>query len=216
MLVEIWSDVVCPWCYLGSHRLQQALSTFEHADEVEVRYRAFELDATATSDGTPTVDVLATKYRMTPDAAQQAQRDMTKRAAADGLTFRMDELVTGNTRDAHRLLQWAADSAEQGRQAELAEALYRAYFTEQRSVFDHESLVAIAAEQGFDADAARAVLAGDDYADAVETEEETARDIGVQGVPFFVFDRKFAVAGAQPAEVLRSALTQAHEAGRAG
>jgi predicted DsbA family dithiol-disulfide isomerase len=206
MLVDIWSDVVCPWCYLGSHRLAKALSRFEHAAEVEVRHRAFELDPSAVTDGTAVVDHLSAKYHLRRTEAEQAQRDMEKRAAADGLTFRMDALEWGNTRDAHRLLQLAHD---RGHQAELAEALHRAYFTEQRSVFDHHSLTAIAAGVGLDAGEVRAVLAGDEYADAVRAEEDAARDLGVQGVPFFVLDRRFAVSGAQPVEVLLAALTRA-------
>jgi predicted DsbA family dithiol-disulfide isomerase len=128
---------------------------------------------------------------------------MEQRAAQRGLTFRMDGLRSGSTRDAHRLLQLAK---ARGRQAELAECLHRAYFTEQRSVFDHAALADLAADAGLDRDEARAVLAGDDYARDVDADEAMARSLGVTGVPFFVFDRRYAVSGAQPPEVLAQAL----------
>ena len=186
MQVEIWSDVVCPWCYLGKRRFERALSDFEHRDDVEVVYRSFELEPDAPHDHTsPTVETLSRKYGMTPEQAEQAQRQMEQRAAADDLVFRMGELRSGNTRDAHRLLHLAR---ARGRQAELAEALHRAYFTEQRSVFEHAALADVAED------------------------EQTARALGITGVPFFVIDRRYGVSGAQPVEVLSAALEQAYEA----
>src|SRR5215472_6347391 len=138
MQVEIWSDVVCPWCYLGKRNFEQALGQFSHRDEVEVVYRSFELDPTAPKDATtPTVDVLAAKYGMSPGQARAAQLQMEERAAQAGLTFRLADLRSGNTRDAHRLLQL---SRERGLQVELVERLHRAYFTEQDSVFDRAAL----------------------------------------------------------------------------
>jgi predicted DsbA family dithiol-disulfide isomerase len=207
MRVEIWSDVVCPWCYLGKKRFERALADFEHADEVEVVYRSFELDPDAPQDRTtPTVELLASKYRMTPEQAEQAQRQMQERAAADGLTFRMDGLRSGNTRDAHRVLQLARDAGKQG---EMMERLHRAYFTDQESVFDHDSLARLAADTGLDGDAVRAMLASDDYADHVETDEEMARALGATGVPLFVVDRKYGISGAQPAQAITQVLERA-------
>jgi predicted DsbA family dithiol-disulfide isomerase len=207
MRVEIWSDVVCPWCYLGKKRFERALADFEHGDEVEVVYRSFELDPDAPQDRTtPTVELLASKYRMTPEQAEQAQRQMQERAAADGLTFRMDSLRSGNTRDAHRVLQLARDAGKQG---EMMERLHRAYFTDQESVFDHDSLVRLAADAGLDGDAVRAMLASDDYADHVETDEEMARALGATGVPLFVIDRKYGISGAQPAQAITQVLERA-------
>jgi len=204
MQVEIWSDVVCPWCYLGKRHFEQALERFPHRDEVEVIYRSFELDPTAPPGVTrPTVDVLASKYGMGPGQARDAQRQMEQRAAQDGLTFRMEGLRSGNTRDAHRLLQLAG---ARGRQAELAERLYRAYFTDQASVFDHSSLAGLAAEAGLDPDEARAVLAGDEYGPAVDADERTARSFGISGVPFFVVDRRYGISGAQPAPAITQVL----------
>jgi predicted DsbA family dithiol-disulfide isomerase len=207
MQVEIWSDVVCPWCYLGKRRFERALESFEHSDEVAVTYRSFELDPTAPPGvTTPTVQLLASKYGMSPDEATAAQRQMEQRAAADGLTFRMDGLVSGNTRDAHRLLQLAK---ARGRQAELVERLHRAYFTEQDSVFDHASLSRLAVDAGLDADDVSKVLAGDAYGDAVDADEKTARSLGATGVPFFVIERRYGISGAQSPAIIARALNQA-------
>jgi predicted DsbA family dithiol-disulfide isomerase len=204
MQVEIWSDVVCPWCYLGKRHFEQALERFPHRDEVEVIYRSFELDpSTPPGVTTPTVKMLAVKYGMGLEQAREAQRQMEQRAAQAGLTFRMEDLRSGNTRDAHRLLQLAW---ERGRQAELAERLHRAYFTDQASIFDHPSLAGFAADVGLDRDEALAVLAGDEYAQAVEADEEVAYSLGVTGVPFFVIDRRYGISGAQPAETIAQVL----------
>ena len=204
MQIEIWSDVVCPWCYLGKRHFEQALDRFPHRDEVEVTYRSFELDPSAPSGVTmPTVERLASKYGMGLEQAYAAQRQMEQRAAQAGLTFRMEDLRSGNTRDAHRLLQLAR---ARGRQAELAERLHRAYFTDQASIFDHPSLASYAADVGLDRDEALAVLAGDQYAEAVEAEEQVAYSLGVTGVPFFVIDRRYGISGAQPAETIVQVL----------
>ena len=207
MQVEIFSDVVCPWCYLGKRRFERALAGFEHGNEVTVVHRSFQLDPSApTGPGTPTVDVLSGKYGMSIERAEQLQREMEQRAAGDGLEYHLDGQLTGNTYDAHRLLQLARD---RGRQDELAEALFAAYFTESRSVFDHDALVEIAERAGLDADEARRVLDSDAYAAEVERDLSDARAIGVTGVPFFVLGGRYGVSGAQPVEVLTRALEQA-------
>jgi predicted DsbA family dithiol-disulfide isomerase len=210
MQVEIWSDVVCPWCYLGKRRFERALSSFEHRAAVQVVYRSFELDPTApVGETTATVEHLASRYGLSRTQAVEAQRQMEVRAAADGLSFDMSDLRSGNTRDAHRLIHFAR---EQSVQAELVERLHAAYFTQRRSIFDRESLVAIAAEAGLDAAEARAVLDSDRYDHAVERDEAEARALGATGVPFFVIDRRYGISGAQPAEVLGRALTEAWDA----
>jgi predicted DsbA family dithiol-disulfide isomerase len=207
MQVEIWSDVVCPWCYLGKRRFERALADFDHADDVQVVYRSFELDPSAPRDvTTPTMSLLASKYGMSAAQAEQTQRQMEERAAADGLTFRMEGLRSGNTRDAHRLVQLAR---ERGRQAEMVERLYRAYFTDQESVFDHESLVRLAVDAGLDADEVREMLASGQFTDHVETDEAMARSLGATGVPLFVIDRKYGISGAQPAETITAVLERA-------
>jgi predicted DsbA family dithiol-disulfide isomerase len=214
MQVEIWSDVVCPWCYLGKRRFERALESFDHRDEVEVVYRSFELDPSAPPGvTTPTVELLASKYGMTAAQASDAQLEMETRAAQDGLTFRMGGLRSGNTRDAHRLLHLARD---RGLQSELSERLHRAYFTEQASIFDRPALTELAVKVGLSRDDVARVLASDEYDDAVIADEETARVLGANGVPFFVLDRRYGISGAQPAEVIAQVLDRAwkdeHEA----
>jgi predicted DsbA family dithiol-disulfide isomerase len=207
MQVEIWSDVVCPWCYLGKRRFERALADFEHADDVQVVYRSFELDPTAPRDvTTPTMTMLASKYGMSAAQAEQTQRQMEERAAADGLTFRMAGLRSGNTRDAHRLVQLAR---RRGRQAEMVERLHRAYFTDQESIFDHDSLVRLGVDAGLDGAQVREMLAGDEFTDHVETDEAMARSLGATGVPLFVIDRKYGISGAQPAETITAVLERA-------
>jgi predicted DsbA family dithiol-disulfide isomerase len=207
MQVEIWSDIVCPWCYLGKRNFEQALQQFGHRDEVDVVYRSFELDPAAPADATtPTVELLASKYGMTPDQAQAAQRQMEQRAAQVGLTFRMGDLCSGNTRDAHRLLQLAR---ERGRQPELVERLHRAYFTEQDSVFDRAALTRLAADVGLDPAEVAAVLDSDQFGADVTADEATAQALGATGVPFFVIDRRYGISGAQPPELIGQALSQA-------
>jgi predicted DsbA family dithiol-disulfide isomerase len=207
MQVEIWSDVVCPWCYLGKRHFEQALGLFGHREAVQVVYRSFELDPFAPAGvTTPTVEILATKYGMTLEQAHEAQRQMEKRADAAGLTFRMDGLRSGNTRDAHRLLHLAK---ARGRQAELAERLHQAHFTDQASIFDHSSLADLAAGAGLDRDEVLAVLASDAYGADVDADEQLARSFGVSGVPFFVIDRRYGISGAQPAETIVQVLDQA-------
>jgi predicted DsbA family dithiol-disulfide isomerase len=207
VLVEIWSDVVCPWCYLGKRRFERALASFAHRDQVEVVYRSFELDPAAPSHiSTPTVELLARKYGMTVPQAEEAQRQMERRAAQDGLTFRLDALRSGNTRDAHRLLQLAG---VRGRQPELVERLHGAYFTERRSVFDHGELTDLAVAAGLDRDEVAAVFAGTAYATEVEADEAAARALGATGVPLFVIDRRYGISGAQPTEVMTQALERA-------
>jgi predicted DsbA family dithiol-disulfide isomerase len=207
MQVEIWSDVVCPWCYLGKRHFERALADFAHSDQVQVVHRSFELDPSAPPGVTsPTVDVLAAKYGMNPAQADQAQRKMEERAAEDGLTFRLSGLRSGNTRDAHRLLQLAKEA---GRQDELMERLQRAYFTDQESIFDHESLIRLAVAAGLDSGEVRDVLASDRYTDHVETDEKMAQALGATGVPLFVIDRKYGISGAQPPETITAVLERA-------
>jgi predicted DsbA family dithiol-disulfide isomerase len=207
MEVEIWADIVCPWCYLGKRHFEQALDSFDHRDRVQVVYRSFELDPKAPHGvTTPTVETLAEKYRMSPDQARQAQRQMEERASAEGLTFRMNGLRSGNTRDAHRLLHLAKASDRQG---ELMERLQRAYFTEQDQIFDHETLTRLAVEAGLDPGEVADVLASDRYSDHVDTDEAMARSLGATGVPLFVIDRRYGISGAQPAETIAGVLERA-------
>jgi predicted DsbA family dithiol-disulfide isomerase len=205
--VEVWSDVVCPWCYIGKRRLEGALQGFEHAGEVEVIYRSFELDprAPATPDGT-LAERLARKYVVTLEQAQAMNRRVTDTAAGEGLEYNLDIARPGNTFDAHRLIHLAA---AEGKQADMKERLMAAYFVEGRAVSDRETLIALGAELGISADRARQVLESDDFADEVRADEREAGRLGIGGVPFFVIDRQYGFSGAQPAELLREGLARA-------
>jgi predicted DsbA family dithiol-disulfide isomerase len=207
MKVEIWSDVVCPWCYIGKRRFEQALAGFPARDEVEVVWRAFELDPSAPSERTGDyAGHLAAKYGVPVTQAQSMIDTMTSTAAQDGLEFRFDLARPGGTFDAHRLLHLAA---ERGVQDAVKERLLRATFTEGEPIGDHDTLVRLVAEAGLDADEARGVLASDRYAAEVRGDEQQARAYGISGVPFFVVDGRYGVSGAQPAEVLGEVLAQA-------
>jgi predicted DsbA family dithiol-disulfide isomerase len=205
LTVEIWSDVVCPWCYIGKRRFEAALTEFPH--EVETVWRSFELDpgAPATREHTAT-EHLAAKYGMSLEQAEASHAQMTELAAQEGLEYHFDTARGGNSFDAHRLIHFAA---AHGKQAEAQERVMRAYFTEGVAIADREALVALAADLGLDPDEARAVLESDAYADAVRADERLAQRIGIHGVPFFVLGRRYGVSGAQPAEILVKALEQA-------
>ena len=204
MKVEIWSDVVCPWCYIGKRRFEGALARFGHAGDVEVEWRSFELDPRApTSSDVDLVGHLASKYGVSRSEAEAMNERVTKVAEDEGVAFRLDLARRGRTFDAHRLLHLAA---EHGLQDEMKEGLLAAYFTRGEPIADHEALRRVAAEAGLDDADVADVLGGDRYADAVRADERTARELGVGSVPFFVFDRRYAVAGAQPADVLLDVL----------
>ncbi|MDX3756609.1 DsbA family oxidoreductase [Streptomyces mirabilis] len=209
MRVEIWSDIACPWCYVGKARFEKALDAFPHRDEVEVVHRSFELDpGRAKGDIQPVLKMLTKKYGMSEAQAQAGEENLGAQAAAEGLAYRTRDRDHGNTFDMHRLLHFAK---ERGRQDELIGLLYQANFAEERTVFnDDERLVELAVAAGLDADASREVLADPKaYADEVRADEREAAELGANGVPFFVLDRTYGVSGAQPAEVFAQALTQA-------
>ena len=203
--IEVWSDIACPWCAIGKRHLEQALTGFEHP--VSVRWRSFQLDphAPAVQDG-DYVARLAAKYRTDPAQAQRMIDTMTDRAAAEGLTFRFDRIRPGNTFDAHRLLHLAAD---RGLQDATKERFLTAYLGEGAAIGDHTVLRTLAREGGLDEDEVTEVLRGDTYADDVRADVSQARAFGIGGVPFFVIDRRYAIEGAQPAEVVLGALQRA-------
>jgi predicted DsbA family dithiol-disulfide isomerase len=207
LTVEIWSDVVCPWCYLGKRRFEAALEQFAHRDEVTVLWRSFELDpqAEVAPEGKMT-DRLAEKYGMTRERAEQMHTEMTALAAEVGLDYHLEDTRGGNTFDAHRMIHLAAT---QGHQGAAKERLMRAYFTEGERIDDRETLIRLMAEVGVDADEARAALEEDRFSEEVRADEQLGQQIGIQGVPFFVLDRRFGVSGAQPPEALLQALEHA-------
>lgn len=209
MRVEIWSDVVCPWCYVGKRNFEAALAGFEHRDDVEVAWRSFELDPSAPTEREGDyVTHLARKYGMSPDQARGMIDSMTAKGASVGLVLDFEKARPGNTFDGHRLLHFAA---EKGVQEALKERLLRANFSEGERVGDRETLVRLAAEVGLPAEEAAAVLDSDAYAADVRADEELAMDLGISAVPFFVIDRKFGIPGAQPPDVISQALQRAWE-----
>lgn len=209
LAVEIWSDIACPWCYVGKRRFEAALATFAHADAVDITWRAFELDP-----GAPPIHPrepsyaarLAAKYGMSEAKAVAAIDAMTKTAAAEGIEMHPEAIQAGNTFDAHRLIHLAR---AHGQGLAAKERLLRAYFTEGQAVGDHAVLAALGAELGLDAAEISALLAGDRFAREVRDEERAAQQLGIHGVPFFVLGGRYGVSGAQPAEALHAALTQA-------
>jgi predicted DsbA family dithiol-disulfide isomerase len=206
MDLEIWSDIACPWCYIGKRRLESGLAQFEHADEVTVTWRSFELDPTAPPEREGELaGYLARKYGMPIEQARESQQSLTAMAATEGLAFHFDLARSGNTFDGHRLVHLAA---EHGLQEPMKERLMRAYFSEGRLVSDPETLVAIGTEVGVPAVEIEELLAGERFAEEVRADEQVAAGLGVSGVPTFIVDRKVGVTGAQPPEVILEMLRQ--------
>ncbi|QST00415.1 DsbA family oxidoreductase [Pontibacillus sp. ALD_SL1] len=211
MRIEVWSDVVCPFCYIGKRRLEAALKEFEQADQVEIdiQFKSFELDPNAPVNSNQTTnEKLAEKYGKTLEEAKQMTANMTEQAAAVGLDFDFDRTIPTNTFDAHRLFQRAS---EKGNGNKVSEHLFQAYFEAGKHVGDRSILKEIALEAGLSEEDVKAAFTDEKYATAVRSDEQEAGQIGVQGVPFFVFNRKFAISGAQPKEVFLQGLQKAHE-----
>jgi predicted DsbA family dithiol-disulfide isomerase len=207
MKIEIWSDVVCPWCYIGKRRFETALAQFAHRDQVEVIWRSYQLDPRAPRNAELTVtEMLARKYGMSLRQAAAANERVTELAAQEGLEYHLETAKYTNTVDAHRLIHFAA---QQGQQEAMQERLLRAYFSESADVGDHATLVRLAGEIGLDAEEARAVLESDRYAGEVRADEQRARAFGIGGVPFFAVDETYGISGAQPVEVFQEVLEQA-------
>jgi predicted DsbA family dithiol-disulfide isomerase len=209
MQVDIFSDVVCPWCAVGKRRFEAALGQFDHAGEIDVVWRAYELDPNAPvrREG-DYPSRLAKKYGITREQAVAANERLTATAAAEGLDFHFERAKPGNTFDAHRLLHYAR-VAGPGLQDALKERLLVAYFTEGAAIGEPETLVSLAAEVGLDAEECAGILAGDRYAAEVRADENEALELGVTGVPFFVVDGKFGIPGAEDSGTILSVLNRA-------
>ena len=208
VVVDVWSDVVCPFCHLGDTLLSQAIERFDHP--VEVRYHSFQLmPELPVGPGRHVVDVLSETKGITREQAEAMNAQVAARAATVGLDLRFDTALVANTRDAHRLLHLAREHAVQG---DVAARLFRAYFTEGRDIGAPGVLADLANDAGLDRDEVLRMLATDEHAHAVDADIAWARQLGITGVPFFVLDGRYAVSGAQPAELFDQALATAWDA----
>jgi predicted DsbA family dithiol-disulfide isomerase len=208
--IDIWSDVVCPWCYIGKRRLESALADFEHADDIEVVWHSYQLDPGAPSEPTESVAAhLGRKYGGGPAAGAQMIDRVEAVAAEEGLVYRLHQAQRANTVDAHRLLHLARDEGGTATQGRLKELLLAAYFVETRNVADHDVLREVAVTAGLDAARVDEVLTSTEYAADVQADIDQAHAYGSSGVPFFVIDQKYGVSGAQPAEAFGEVLRRA-------
>jgi predicted DsbA family dithiol-disulfide isomerase len=205
MIIDIWSDVVCPWCFIGKRRLEKALSQFEHSDQVVIRHRAFQLqpDITITVE---TKSYLAEKYRMAESQVEEMQANVCAIADGEGLCYNLDGTLSGNTFDAHRLLLWAATIDKQD---QLLEAMYSAYFEKSQPLFSHEDLIKVCQIAGINPESAAELLQSDDFREEVLGDRALATQLGATGVPFFVIDMKYGISGAQPLEAFTQTLNTA-------
>lgn len=206
MKVEIWSDVVCPFCYIGKKRFEQAVEDFPHPDQLEVEWKSFQLDPTVENNGDQNLtEHLAKSKGISIENARQMQQRVVSMAEEEGLQFNFDKSVVANSFDAHRLIKFARD---RGKGNEMAEALFRAYFTDGKNIGDMKSLVDLAEELGLDPTEAENVLQSQKYANNVKHDIQVASGMDIRGVPFFLFDRKYAISGARETEIFLKALKQ--------
>jgi predicted DsbA family dithiol-disulfide isomerase len=205
--VEIWSDVACPFCYIGKRRFEQALAQFPGRDEVKVTWKSFQLAPDLVTDPSKSIyQYLAERKGWSIEQARDINKHVVSMAASSGLHYQMDKIVVTNTRNAHRLLQFAK---QQGKGDALKEALLNAYFCEGKNTDDQHTLLALAKQVGLDENESRAVLESDRFNDAVDADILEAQRIGVRGVPFFVFNRSFAISGAQESDAFLEGLEKA-------
>ncbi|ASN07187.1 DsbA family oxidoreductase [Virgibacillus necropolis] len=209
MKIDVYSDFGCPFCYIGKRRLELALEQFSNKDKVTITYKSYELDPNAETNPDKTIhELLAGKYGMSVEKAKQSNENLANQAAELGLTYRFDTMQPTNTFDAHRLAKYAE---KQGKGKEMTERLLQAYFTDSLHIGDYETLTKLAVEVELDSAAVLDVLESTDYAKAVRGDEQEAQQVGVQGVPFFVFNEKYAVSGAQPPDVFSEVIEKVWE-----
>ena len=208
MIVDVWSDVVCPWCFIGKRRLEKGIAALKAENpgvEIEVRHRAFQLQPDIEGV-VPTSQHLAEKYRVDAEQVKAMQANVCSIADGEGLCYDLENTLSGNTMDAHRVLKWAEST---GMAQDLLEKMYSAYFEKSKPLFTHEDILAITDELGLDRDSVVAVLNSNHYRDLVEEDISIARQLGANGVPFFVIDMKYGISGAQPQEVFTQTLANA-------
>jgi predicted DsbA family dithiol-disulfide isomerase len=209
MKVEIWSDIMCPFCYIGKRRFEEALTRFPHADQVQVQWRSFELDPNMQTRPDQSIhELLAERKGMSVEQGRQMNTQMAQHAATVGLEFNFDKTIPANTFNAHRLIHLAA---AHGKQDAMKERILRAYFTEGQNVDDPATLTHLAGELELPVAEVAELFTTDNYAQDVRHDEYQARQIGVRGVPYFVFADKYAVSGAQPTELFEEVLGKVWE-----
>ena len=206
MRIDIWSDLVCPWCYLGATRFEAALDIVGR-DDIEVHWRAYQLDPNAPAEPRDLREVIDGRYG--PGSFDGMTQRLVALGAADGIEYRFDRARFVNTADSHRLLAWAADEGDLDQQARLVDVLFRSYFTDGADLSSHEALLAAVADAGLDVDAAAGVLDSDRYAHDVAEDQRLARERGISGVPAFVIDDTFLIPGAQEVDHMVSMLERA-------
>ncbi|SMC94540.1 DsbA family oxidoreductase [Pedobacter nyackensis] len=209
MKVDIWSDVRCPFCYIGKRKFEMALAQFEHKDQVEIEWHSFELDPNAETllDKSP-YDYLAERYGKSREWAIGTHEQVAQTAAEVGLTFNFDQSIMANSFDAHRLIQLAKAN---GVSDQVEENLFKAHFTDGKNIADHGVLIEIAKASGLNVLETEVMLKSNDFTDEVRYDEKTAQNIGISGVPFFVINQKFGISGAQSPETFLGALIKAEE-----
>lgn len=208
MQVEIWSDVVCPFCYIGKRKFEQALSRFPQKDKVEIVWKSFQLDPEASATGMDYQKNLSERKGWSPDQTRQITENVTKMAAEVGLEYHFDKAIAANSFDAHRFSHLAQ---EHGLQDAAEEALFKAHFTEGKNISDRAMLIQLGETIGLNPSEVKTVLESQEFSKEVKSDIEEARQLRVTGVPFFVFDRKYAVSGAQDSEVFLQTLVKALE-----
>ena len=208
MIIEVWADVVCPWCFIGKRRLERAIAALPELPELEVVHRAFQLDPGAISEGGLTVDLLASKYGLDAAGVKNMIGQVDSAGATEGLTMRLLETLRGNTAVAHQLILWAQ---QQGSGQALLEGIFSGYFENALPIFTIDELIPFVSAAGLDTEGAREVITAGSYRSAVTADLEMAAQFGATGVPFFVFDRRFGISGAQPFEVFIETFANALE-----
>lgn len=208
MKIEIWSDVMCPFCYIGKRRFENALNLLPFKNEIEIEWKSFQLDPSVKSEpGRNIHQYLAERKGFSVEKAKELNDHVTGMAAAEGLQYNFDKAVVANSFDAHRFSQVAKKN---GKGIEAEESLFRAYFTEGKDISDHDTLVQLGNEIGLDSTAVRQALESDAYTKEVQKDIAEAEALAIRGVPFFVIDRKYAVSGAQASETFVQALNQSY------
>lgn len=207
MKIEIWSDIMCPFCYIGKRRLEAALKNFDQADKVQIEWKSFLLNPDMqTNPDKSTVEYLAETKGWSLEQTRQITHQVSEMAAGEGLKYQMDKTVVANARNAHNLLQFAKSL---GKGDQMKERLLKAYFTEGANIDDKETLLSFAEEVGLERERAADCLQKGEFMDKVNKDIEESRMLGVRGVPFFVFDRKYAISGAQATDVFEKTLEKA-------